>query len=142
MSNLFNQHIDFQLLSLGAVNYPSHNTKTIQFSHSNIAGSCFSISIVGFSWLMYCWWFGYFCSQRRLSTVLIMQNERNDGERMIPCSLRGIGCSGRGLEFDYKHPHINIQHSVTSVPNNSASSPGVENQVTTYTNKIKINKSL
>lgn len=60
---------------------------------------------------------------------------------MVACSLRGTGCSCRGLEFDYKHPHVNIQHSVTSVPDDSAPSPGVEYQATTYTNEIKIKKS-
>ena len=60
---------------------------------------------------------------------------------MVACSLRGTGCSCRGFEFDYKYPHVNIQHSVTSVPDDSASSPGVEDQATTYTNEIKIKKT-
>lgn len=51
---------------------------------------------------------------------------------MIPRSLRGTGCSCRGLEFDYKHPYVNIQHSVTSVPDASASSLEVEDQATPY----------
>lgn len=122
-------------------NYPIQNIKMTQYFLQQDHLIMLYISIVGFSWLRYCWWFRYLCSQRRLSTVWIMQN-RIKGWRMTHCSLRGTGWSCRGPEFDYQYPYVNIQHSVTSVPDDSTSSPGVEHQATTHTNKIKINKSL